>query len=410
VTGSVAARKPIIQWHFSVPGPKHLAVAIDNRTRRSYLSRVGPPGNIEGSLDPDENTAQTEQIPAGPLTDGKELLLVIAPLQVIGPPLLDELVAPVAYRAFDMFSYGKKLDPKSKFGRRGMSGTDPDAIEAWAFDPVTLEAFFRRLKPYGSVVLLSGDVHYSASTALSYFTKGEANPARFVQFTSSGFKNVMPWYIQMIDRSLALAHLIARQPLGAERMLWLRKPASPIVLGEGKTEADIPREYRAKLRREPTLLPTLGWPQDTTINPAQRPDQSWRAEPIFDVRPEEERPAPIQVRKFTEPLDVEASLTEDDGPRAIAGYQAVATRQQYSLETLKNSRQILFRSNFGLVRFERREGVLHAVHEVYTAARKPEQSGSEPLKPELFVLQAAPLAAPGAVRPEDTLVVTTEPA
>ena len=32
---------------------------------------------------------------------------------------------------------------------------------------------FRRLKPYGSVVLLSGDVHYSASTAMSYFTKGE---------------------------------------------------------------------------------------------------------------------------------------------------------------------------------------------------------------------------------------------
>jgi hypothetical protein len=54
--------------------------------------------------------------------------------------------------------------------------------------------------------------------------------------------------------------------------------------------------------------------------------------------------------------------------------------------------------------------VLHAVHELYTAARKPEQSGTEPLKPELFVLQAAPLAAPGAVRPEDTLVVTTEPA
>ena len=116
------------------------------------------------------------------------------------------------------------------------------------------------------------------------------------------------------------------------------------------------------------------------------------------------------MRKFADPLDVEAALTEDNGPRAIEGYQAVAARQQYSLETLKNSRQILFRSNFGLVRFERREGVLHAVHEMYTAARKPEESGTEPLKPELFVLQAAPLAAPGAVRPEDTLVVTTEPA
>ena len=138
------ARNPIIKWHYSVPGPKHLAVAIDNRTRRSFVSRLGPPGNVEGSLDPDENTAQTEQIPAGPFTDGKEVLLVIAPLQVIGPPLLDELVAPAAYRVFDMVDvFGKKLDPNLKFGSRGMSGTNPDAIEAWAFDPVTLEALLQ---------------------------------------------------------------------------------------------------------------------------------------------------------------------------------------------------------------------------------------------------------------------------
>ncbi|MGH8237853.1 MAG: hypothetical protein ACREXP_12625, partial [Steroidobacteraceae bacterium] len=271
VTGRVAARNPIIKWHFSVPGPKHLAVAIDNRTRRTFVSRVGLPGNVEGSFDPDENTAQTEQIPAGPFTDGKEVLLVIAPLQVIGPPLLDELVAPAAFKIFDAVHYSEKLDPKLKFGSRGMSGTDPDAIEAWAFDPFTLEALLNRLEPYRGVVLLSGDVHYSASTVMSYFTKGKSEPARFVQFTSSGFKNVMPWYIQMVDRSLALAHLIIRQPLGAERMGWLRKPSSPIVLGEGKTEKDIPRELRAKLKQEPTLLPTLGWPDDTTINSAQRP-------------------------------------------------------------------------------------------------------------------------------------------
>ncbi|HJY42071.1 MAG TPA: hypothetical protein VJ303_12565, partial [Steroidobacteraceae bacterium] len=83
-----------------------------------------------------------------------------------------------------------------------------------------------------------------------------------------------------------------------------------------------------------------------------------------------------------------------------------AARQQYSLESLKNSRQILFRSNFGLVRFERREGgVLHAIHEMYTGARLPAEAGTEPLLPQLFVLHEAALQAPGAVRPEDTLIV-----
>jgi hypothetical protein len=399
------AHNPIIKWHYSVPGSKHLAVAIDNRTRRSFPSRVGPPGNIEGSLDPNAATPMTEQIPAGPFTDGKEVLLLIAPLQVFGPPLLDELVAPAAFKIFDVASYGSKLDPALQFGSRGMAGTNPDAIEAWAFDPPTLEALLMRLKPYGKVVLLSGDVHYSASTAMSYFTKGETDPARFVQFTSSGFKNVMPSYITVIDRSLAVAHLIVRQPLGAARMGWLRKPTDAIVLEAGTDFSAIPREYRARLKQEPTLLPTLGWPDDTTINPAQRPDWSWSVESIFDVRADDARPAPIQPRKLHDAAGVQAALTEAGGPNSIKGLHAVAARQQYSLETMKNARQILFRSNFGLVRFERREGVLHAIHEMYTAARRPEETGTEPLLPELFVLHEAALAAPGAVRPEDTLVV-----
>jgi hypothetical protein len=289
-----------------------------------------------------------------------------------------------------------------------MSGTNPDAIEAWAFDPLTLEAFLQRLKPYGQVVLLSGDVHYSTSTVMSYFTKGQADPARIVQFTSSGFKNVMPSYITVIDRSLALAHLIVRQPFGAERMGWFKRPSDPIVLGESRTAADIPREYRSKLKEEPTLLPTLGWPEDTTINSAQRPDWSWRVEPIFDLRADEARPPPIQQFKIADAGGVQSALTEAGGPNSVKGFHAVAGRQQHSLETLKNSRQILFRSNFGLVRFERRDGVLHAIHEMYTAARRPEETGTEPLLPQLFVLHDASLTAPGAVRPEDTLVVDEE--
>ena len=39
-----------------------------------------------------------------------------------------------------MKDYSAKLDPKRQFGSRGMSGTNPDAIEAWAFDALSLEA------------------------------------------------------------------------------------------------------------------------------------------------------------------------------------------------------------------------------------------------------------------------------
>lgn len=401
--GSLSAVTPAIKWHFSVPGPRHLAVALDNRTRRSFLSRNGPPGNVAGSLDPGDLTAQAEMIPAGPFTDGKEVLLVIAPLQVLGPPLLDELVAPASYRAFDALGYKDKLDPDLKFGSRGMVGTNPDAIEAWAFDPVTFEALLKRLEPYRQVVLLSGDVHYSASNVMSYFTKGKANPARFVQFTSSGFKNVMPPYITVVDRSLAIAHKIIRAKLGAERLAWYRKPANPVQLPAGKSEADIPRALRARLKIEPVMVPTHGWPKGTTINPAAAPDWSWRVEPIFDTRADNARPPAARPRPFSDAAAVEAALTETNAPRALDAYQELAARHQYALETLRNSRQILFRSNFGVVRFERRGGVLHAIHEMYTAARPPADTGTAPLTPELFVLHDAALSTPGALRPENSL-------
>jgi hypothetical protein len=404
--GSVSAVNPIITWHFSVPGPQHLAVALDNRTRRSFPSRNGPPGNVAGSLDRTAHTVQTEQMPAGPFTDGKKVLLVIAPLQVLGAPILDELVAPAAYRAFDVKDYNKILQPGLRTGTQGMPGTNPDAIEAWAFDAKTLEALLRRLEPYRQVVLLSGDVHYSAGTVMSYWTKGNNVPARIVQFTSSGFKNVMPSYITTVDKSLSIAHQIVRAKIGAERLGWDVKPLNPIVLPAGKSEKDIPRALRAKLRTQPTLLPTYGWPKGSVINPTQLPDWSWRVEPIFDVRADAARPPAIQPLA----IDATANATLDvpNAPHAIDGYHAAAARHQRAVRTLRNSRQILFRSNFGVVRFEQRPStipgsgptVLHAIYEVYTAAKVPEDVGTAPLKPELFMLHVAALEAPQEIRPE----------
>ena len=156
---------PPILWHFTIDGPKHRVIAFDNRTRRSYGSRNGPPGNV--SID-----AQVDQIPLPPLPAGREVLIVIAPLQVIGPPVLDEIVAPLSYRVFDAVEAAKKdsdLSPHSTTGLREMLGTNPDAIEAWAFDTITFEHLLERLEPYGRVVLLSGDVHYSSGTLMSYW-------------------------------------------------------------------------------------------------------------------------------------------------------------------------------------------------------------------------------------------------
>ena len=327
--------------------------------------------------------AQLEQIPPAPLPDGRELLVVIAPLQVIGPPLLDELVAPLTYRIFDTvkgFQPDSSLGPNSKTGQRGMLGTNPDAVEAWCFDAVTFEALLKRLAAFGQVVLLSGDVHYTASTLMSYWRKGQLQPARLAQFTSSGFKNVMPAYISAIDRSLGFAQQLVRAKLGVERVGWDHPRDDLVIMPEGMTRADLPPALQARLRDTPVLIPTWGWPDKNVagqepklekishLNDTLAPDWVWRARPILDTRPDAQRPSSVRPLALNDAA-IDAAV---QGPDPLGAYVSVAARHQGAVEKLKNARQMLFRGNLGLVRFERRVGKLVAIHEAWTAFADPD--------------------------------------
>jgi hypothetical protein len=394
---------PPILWHFTIDGPAYRVIAFDNRTRRSYGSRNGPPGNV--SID-----AQVDQIPLPPLPAGKEVLIVIAPLQVIGPPTLDEIVAPLSYRAFDAATGAKKdsdLSPSSTTGLREMLGTNPDAIEAWAFDTVTFEHLLQRLEPYQRVVLLSGDVHYSSGTLMSYWRSGASRPARIAQFTSSGFKNVMPVFITFIDRSLGFAQQMVRADLGVERIAWNQPLDDLVLLPDGKTQLDLVPVMRSRLQSVPVLIPTWGWPDDndpahpeqfdphkaSRLNPARPPDWAWRVKLLQDGRADSQRPAGIRLLDIDENA-IDAHLA--DPATVLDAYQAVAARHQHALARLRNARQILFRANVGRVQFQRGDGgTLNAIHEVYTTFADPDQPAAVEPKPEPFLVQVA------ALGPED---------
>jgi len=64
---------------------------LDCRTRRAFASRVSPPGNIG-------KDAQKEQIPDEPQPKDKDVWIVVSSLPVIGPPIFDELFAPLLFR------------------------------------------------------------------------------------------------------------------------------------------------------------------------------------------------------------------------------------------------------------------------------------------------------------------------
>jgi len=294
--------------------------------------------------------------------------------------MLDEIVAPLSYRAFDgvaAMRNNEDLSEHSTTGLRQMLGTNPDAIEAWTFDTITFEHLLERLAPYGRVVLLSGDVHYSSATLMSYWRGATTQPARFAQFTSSGFRNVMPARVTFADRSLGF-----------------------VLLSAGRTQLDLVPVMRSRLQSVPVFIPSWGWPDDnepfehvpekaSRLNPALPPDWRWRVIPLLDERSEDERSATVRLL----PIDNDAiNRNLADPSTVIDAYQAIAARHQHALDRLRNARQFLFRANVGHVRFEPQPGgKLNAIHEVFTAFSDPDQPAALDPKPEAFLVQVAPL-------------------
>jgi hypothetical protein len=360
---------PPVKWNYTIKGPKHLLLVLDNRTRRSYVSRVGPPGNLSPK-------ALGEQIPNGPRPPGIEVVVVVASLPVIGPPLVDEIIGPLSYRAYDLKNYIMEGNGRLK----SMPGTNPDAVEAWAFDAPTFESLLKRLEPFRRVVLLSGDVHYGSSQALSYWKKDDDEPARFVQFTSSGLRNVMPQYVQLIDRSIPLAQRIIKAKIGIHRMGWNKNSPSPLTIPTNG--ANVVPGLRARLQQSPVLIPTRGWPTGT--EPKTLPDWSWRVHILTDGRKESERPEPSRP----------APLPAGTQANTIEGYRRIAVRHVKQFSRMKHGRQILFSNNLGVIRFEIKLNAnnvktLEVIQELYTV----HSEAPNPAKPELYTLHRAALAA-----------------
>jgi hypothetical protein len=355
-----------LSWHYSVPGTRHLVIVLDNRTQRNWLSRGGPPTNIILNV-------IEKQVPAGPLPTGKEVLIVVAPLPVLGPPIFDELVAPLAYRAFDVKETIKgALNGNANENLKGMPGTDPDAIEAWAFDPKATQKLMERLEPYRKVVLLSGDVHYGSAQALSFWKKADppgTAPFRLIQFTSSGFKKVLPSYLRDIDLRISRAQRLIRVGINAERLVW--NNTGDLLSVEAK---DAPAPLRARLKETPVLIPTFGWPQGTKVKVA--PDFAWRIKVLLDERVEFEGPTyesdkerPPVAKPISAAPDVPA-LAPTAPPREFKGdvasaYRRIAGRHAASFGIMRNGRQMMMGNNLGLIRFKIENGVLHAIQELH---------------------------------------------
>jgi hypothetical protein len=359
-----------VTWHYSVPGSRHQLLVLDVRTRRTFASRQSAPGNISPK-------ALAEQIPPGPLPAGIDVLVVVSSLTVIGTPIIDELVGPMLFRLFDL-KHGNKA---------GMPGTDPDAIEAWPYEPKALEALLKRLEPFRRVVILSGDVHWGYSSGLSYWKKGDTIPARIAQFTSSGMRNLIRSEVRTASQHLSFLQKVVRSGIGIARLGYDTTQPDLLVVPPDKRPSPGLRE---RLRRSPALLPTGGWPAGTVENAARPPDWAWRMDIPIDTRPDAERPLPVRPETLvpgSPGIDIAANRE---------GYRRAAVRHVKQLADLNHARQLLFASNLGIVTFRRpTPTTIEAIQELM--AVHPESAVQT--RGEVFTKHVVPLTVPAQDRP-----------
>ncbi len=301
---------PPVWWHYSVPSSETTTYVLDTRTRRTYDTRYSPPGLLSKS-------AMDDQIPADP--QAEKFLIFVSPAPVLGLGLIEELLQPTV-TVFSKY----EADP-----------------EPWSFAPPVFEEFLQRLEKFKRVVFLSGDIHFGLAATLDYWKQGEARPTRFIQYVSSGLKN------QKFNNEKFLMSGFVQKLLGtlfypAERLGWAHRAGLQVTNPASKPNQAI---SRLRLRREPVLLPTDGWPAGSTVN--KPPEWSWRVVLAADQRPDDTsaaaRPANIRV----------PSITPDVNPTtgdATAAYRKVLARH---VDIFKKSvgRRVEWDNNVGIIKF-----------------------------------------------------------
>ncbi len=370
-----------VKWFYQVAGPRHLVVVLDTRTRRQFRGEgISPPSLLGDTLN--------AQVPDGPMTDGRELLVLVSAAPVLGPHLIDQIAAPLYETIADVkFGLNKAArradDPCHPGGPE--TGVESADAEGWSGQETAREELLKRLAKHGRAVILSGDVHYGDTLVLDHWTGPSTTAARIVQLTSSPARNSFSASVEALLRSNALLQRY-QQGLAPELLAWPK--AAPIQLPSG---AKIGPGRRARMRRSPALVPSRDWPTGTTIPADQQPAWRWRLQLVRDDRPASQLP----IDAPRPPMLGGGDLNAADRSTHVAVYRAIAVRHQMAAQTdnFLPLRQMVFTTNLGLVDVLMSEGALTVQHTLLS------RTNTEPYKGIPNTVHRVSLSATAAPAP-----------
>ncbi|WP_026967792.1 hypothetical protein [Algoriphagus terrigena] len=338
-----------LKWDYNVKlGTTH-AIVLDTRTQRHYESLNTVPELVSES-------ALLTQTPET-LTDNPPFVIVVSPCPVLGLPNFEELVQPAATAIISLKS---KSD-----GNPGIIGGNLNFdFEAWGFSVPGFERLIARLDTYKKVVLLSGDVHYGATTVMDYWKGTSATPtSRIVQLTSSALKN--EWLPNLlILKSAVVQRILTSFGDGLSKFGWKNKLIS--------TNGAVTPRNRQRLRHTTSTIPIEGWTPGSTVNPA--PDWRWKLRVLKDKKGLEDDPV------GTTDLVIGNATSMKDG------YFNIVSRHQKAYMEGKSPR-IAWNSNVGWITFTADGDSWKVKHELLGVKMEYEVSlktpAAEQARPEL---------------------------
>lgn len=377
----LAGSEPQIRFDYVIDGSVHRAIVMDSRTRRAFAGLDTPPALLS-------DDAIRDQIQRGPLPQplpgGFELLLVISPAPMVGPPLFEETLLPLAIRGFDGV-YMALQSSRTRSVEKAMTGIDRSKptggqfldAEGWSNNPRALEKMLAALANYNvPVVILAGDVHYAASFCIDYQAAGKP-PVRFVHLTSSAAKNAWPNAVCSFMSSVSWGRSLTHAGSPARRFVW--SDSTPAVI------ADFGNEFPSlvgKIKHHPVILPEGGWRAHHAFT--RPPDWRWDLTQLVDTRKDADRPLKAQP----EPLPA-GDVTSAMHPAGGFGYGVLAKAHVKSMDMMFLRRGTVFSNNYGHVSFPLNDAgaktVKHALHSI-----RPHKDPGE--DDEDYTVHVSPLA------------------
>lgn len=240
-----------IKWHYTIQSACHEVIVLDTRTWRGYpadASAIAPPM----LLSPKAFEQQLLQPLQRSGENSNKITFVIAPTNLFELQVIDWI-------------HHRSLKQNKVFAT--------DVGDAWNINYEALARFLSTLfKQRDQVVVLSGDIHYSAAVKLSHTQTGSFSNAVLVQLTASAFKN-KELITQIINTRLKnwLLPEKVRRWAGWDAPFTMAE--IPSKRSNQKSTHPLPPDWYSALEwipRKPSQTPEFGHSVEWLVSPVKR--------------------------------------------------------------------------------------------------------------------------------------------